>query len=203
MYIYLKNNTLTQFVEFEEKLDSTLYDNIGETYEDYLLGKWVLLTDEMVTFYKNNMGATPEEVFNMKIQEEEIAERTLEIAKSEMREVILNYGNSENVDVFYFNNIPMWLNKSTRASLKLRLEAEKQKNEEQTTLWYNGFSVSLPVEDAISMLYDIEIYASKCYDNTQSQLARLENLNSIEGVDTFDYFLGYPEILSFPQKKDE
>ena len=55
MCIYLKNNTLTQFVEFEEKLDSNLYDNIGETYEDYLLGKWVLLTDEMVSFYKNNI----------------------------------------------------------------------------------------------------------------------------------------------------
>jgi hypothetical protein len=189
-------------VEFEEKLDSNLYDNIGETYEDYLLGKWVLLTDEMVSFYKNNMDATPYEVFNMKIQEEKIEERTLEVAKNEMRELILNYGSSIYVDVFYFNNSSMWLDKSTRASLKLRLDAEKQKNETQTTLWYNGSSISLSVDEAMSMLYDLEIYASKCYDNTQSQLAQIDSLETIESVDAFDYCSGYPEALNFSQNKE-
>lgn len=203
MNIYIKNNTLNQFVEFEEKLDSSIYNNIGETYDDYLLGKWVLLTDEMVSFYKNNPDATPYEVYNMKLQQEEVAERTLDVAKEEMRIRIMQYGSSENVDMFYYNGQPMWLDKTTRAALKLRLDAEKQKNEENTTLWYNGLSFSLPVDMAISMLYDLEIYASKCYDNTQYQLGQLEQLNDIESVDTFDYVVGYPEKLSFPQNIEE
>lgn len=203
MNIYIKNNTLNHFVEFEEKLDSSIYNNIGETYDDYLLGKWVLLTDEMVSFYENNPDATPYEVYNMKLQQEELDDRTLDVAKEEMRIRIMQYGSSENVDVFYYNGQPMWLDKTTRASLKLRLEAEKQKNEEMTTLWYNGLSFSLPVEVATSMLYDLEIYASKCYDNTQYQLGQMEQLNDIESVDAFDYVVGYPEKLSFSQNTEE
>lgn len=199
MNIYIKKNIMNHFVEFEEKLDSTLYNNIGSTYEDYLENKWVLLTDEMVSFYRENSGATPYEVYNMELQKYEMPERTLEDAKREMQFRIMQYGSSENVDVFYFNGQPMWLDKATRAGLKLRLEAEAQKNEEQTTLWYEGMSFSLPIQDAMSMLYDIEIYASKCYDNTQYQLSKIETLDSIESIDTFEYFLGYPEKLRFPQ----
>jgi hypothetical protein len=35
-----------------------------------------------------------------------------------------------------------------------------------TVLWQDGMQFPLPLEDAINLLYAIEIYASACYDNT-------------------------------------
>lgn len=47
------------------------------------------------------------------------------------------------------------------------------------------------------MLYAIEVYASKCYDNTQKHLANVEKLETLEEIIEYDYHTGYPEKLNF------
>lgn len=39
MYTYIKRNITGHYIELEEKLSLELYDNIGETYEDFLDNK--------------------------------------------------------------------------------------------------------------------------------------------------------------------
>jgi hypothetical protein len=47
------------------------------------------------------------------------------------------------------------------------------------------------------MLYTIEIYASKCYDNTQKHLAEIQKIETLEELKNYDYKSGYPEYLRF------
>jgi hypothetical protein len=110
---------------------------------------------------------------------------------------IKNYDSSSEVNVFYIQGIPVWLDKATRSGLKLRFEAELAMKEETTTLWYNNQSFTLPLNDAIAMLYALEVYASKCYDNTQAHLANVSMLETIEEISNYDHTTGYPEKLNF------
>lgn len=125
--------------------------------------------------------------------EEELKRKALNTKLIEIK----NYDASSEVNVFYIQEIPVWLDKATRAGLKLRFEAELAMKEENTTLWYNNQSFTLPLNDAIMMLYALEVYASKCYDNTQAHVANVSMLETIEEINEYDHTTGYPEKLRF------
>lgn len=124
---------------------------------------------------------------------EELLQKAYVIKKNE----ILQYDSSSDVNIFYIGETPVWLDKNTRAGLKLRFEAELAMKEENTTLWYNNQSFTLPLNDAIIMLYALEVYASKCYDNTQAHVANVSMLKTIEEINEYDHTTGYPEKLRF------
>lgn len=110
---------------------------------------------------------------------------------------INRYDSSEDVNIFYIQGLPVWLDKATRAGLKLRFEAEIALGNTDTTLWYNNMQFPLLLENAIQMLYAIEVYASKCYDNTQLHLSNVAKLTTIEELENYDHREGYPEKLRF------
>lgn len=118
-------------------------------------------------------------------------------AKKDKKYSIIKYDSSNNVNEFYVNEIPMWLDKATRTGLMLRFNAEIAMGKKETVLWYGNISVPLQLTIAIQMLYALEVYASKCYDVTQSHIAYIESLENIEEVDAYDYVVGYPEKLRF------
>lgn len=132
----------------------------------------------------------------------ELMERTgcddkLSLVKRWATQRIRSYDSSEAVNQFSINGSPMWLEKATRAGLKLRLEAEQASGKENTTLWYGTEAITLPVANAIVMLNRLEIYASESYDVTQGHLARVALMESVEEVLGYDYKVGYPEKLMF------
>ena len=118
-------------------------------------------------------------------------------ARHRLRNNIQNYDSSKEVNCFYIGDAEIWLDKATRAGLKLRFEAEVAMGAEETTLWYNNIQFPLKLEIAVQMLYAIEVYASACYDNTQRHLANLAKLTTIEDIESYDYKSGYPEKLRF------
>lgn len=156
-----------------------------------------------MAFYDAHPEATVSEVFNMEMEPVEEPEmptepvRTIEMAKIEMVQKIYDYDASENVNAFYIGDSILWLDKDTRAGLKLRFEAESAMGITATTLWYGTTPYTLPLDIAMQILLQIECYASRCYDNTQSHYAALENLSTIEEIDAFDFTAGYPEKLVF------
>jgi hypothetical protein len=127
------------------------------------------------------------------IKEPEI---TLEDVLLDKIEQIESYNVSENVDRFYINDKPMWLNRELRNSLMSRFNAEKNTGVEITNIWYDGEHFSLPVDIAINMLIDLELYASQCFDNTQKHLYNVKQLTSVDAVIAYDYTVGYPEKLN-------
>lgn len=124
-------------------------------------------------------------------------EPTLDDVKREKINNILEYDSSSEVNEFSINDIPVWLDKATRVGLELRFRAEQAQGFTTTTLWYESMQFSLSIEQAIQMLYAIELYASACYDNTQRHLATVGNMTTKEEVENYDYKVGYPEKLRF------
>ena len=122
---------------------------------------------------------------------------TLEDIKGRKADEILAYDSSEAVNEFTIGGQSVWLDKATRAGLLLRFEAESKVGREQTTLWNNGQSYTLPLADAMQMLIALELYASECYDNTQRHLAEVSKLETIAEVEAYDYTIGYPNKLAF------
>ena len=118
-------------------------------------------------------------------------------ARRDKRFEVERYDTSHDVNEFYVSNQPIWLDKATRAGLLLRFQAEQARDITDTALWYNGQQFPLKVDQAIQMLYAIELYASACYDNTQRHLAAIQALQSIEEIEAYDYTTGYPEKLRF------
>lgn len=112
-------------------------------------------------------------------------------------EEIIRYDSSKEVNEFYIQGIPVWLDKATRAGLMLRFNSELALKKDTTTLWYEGQSFTLPLNTAMQMLYALEVYASECYDNTQLHLANVEKLETLEELKEYDYRVGYPEKLHF------
>ena len=117
----------------------------------------------------------------------------LEVHKKEVIKNINNYDISPDVNGFTINGVKMWLDKATRASLMLRLQAEQTLGKTDTCIWYNGMSFTVTVDQAIYMLYQLEDYAAKCYDNTKKHMATVQQLTTIEEVENYDYRTGYPE----------
>ena len=126
-----------------------------------------------------------------------VVECTIEDYRKEKIDEILMHDSSSIVNIFYVNDMPMWLDKATRAGLVGRLSAEINAGKATTTLWYEIHKFELPTELAMQLLNAIEIYASECYDNTQQHIANVTMLESIEEIETYDFHVGYPEYLRF------
>lgn len=118
-------------------------------------------------------------------------------AKKLKMDDVIRYDSSEEVNEFYIQEMPIWLDKATRAGLMLRFNSELALNKENTTLWYEGHSFTLPLNTAIQMLYALEVYASECYDNTQFHISNINKLETVEDIENYDYTVGYPNKLEF------
>jgi hypothetical protein len=175
-----------------------------KTYTKIIDNKQVIKPANKITIHKDGMvtyNPTDEMILADGWEEYVIPEPTdiekFIQAQQSLRHEIKRYDTSDAVNEFYVSDIPVWLDKNTRAGLLLRFQAEKAQGIEDTTLWYNSMQFPLKVENAIAMLYAIELYASACYDNTQRHLAEVEKLETFESVENYDYTIGYPDKLYF------
>lgn len=121
------------------------------------------------------------------------APNSLECQKAILLLKIEAYDSSDKVNSFSINGYKTWLDKATRVGLKLRFEAEQRMGRTETTLWQNGMSFLLPIEDAMIMLDSLELYASGCYDRTQAHISNANALTDVNEVKEYDYRSGYPE----------
>ena len=117
--------------------------------------------------------------------------------KEAILDEIIKYDSLDEINGFYIGDQHMWIDKATRVGLKLRFDAEIASGKTETVLWYNGVQFPLDLTSAIQMLNAIELYASACYDNTQSHIANVKALEDVEAIENYDYRIGYPEKLRF------
>lgn len=131
------------------------------------------------------------------VEPEPTEEELFNKAKTVKMDEVIRYDSSRDVNEFYIQEMPIWLDKATRSGLMLRFNSELALKKENTTLWYEGHSFTLPLNTAMQMLYALEVYASECYDNTQLHLANIEKIETIEELNAYDYRIGYPDKLHF------
>lgn len=124
-------------------------------------------------------------------------ENVLQAVKNLTKEAIDAYDGSCEVNRFYIGEKELWIDRSTRTALMRRFEAEKIENITSTTLWYGVDNFKMAVDDAISMLNSLELYACQCYDVTASHKAAVDSLGTVEEAYNYNYKSGYPDKLSF------
>ena len=197
MYTYVKRNIPRHYVTLENKLNPNLYSNIGSTYQDYLYNKYVLLTDEQVAFHNEYPEATVEEVFNLVINDNSEPARTLEIAKKEMLQKIDSHDASDEVNGFLINGIKAWFTVQERNNYKASIDSAKLLGIESLSFFIGDHLLTITPEMAEHMLAAIQLYADQCFIVTKQHKLKVESLESIEEVDLYDYYAGYPKMLEF------
>lgn len=133
--------------------------------------------------------------WNVAIEPELSDEQMLQQAKEALKQRIVAYGESDNVDKLYVNGVGLWLDKTKRSGLILRFSAEQAKGLTHTTLWEDGTPFNLSIETGFQLIYALEIYASACFDNTQKHIANAKTLTTVDDCETYDYTTGYPDKL--------
>lgn len=119
-----------------------------------------------------------------------------EVRKIKISEIQI-FDKSTNINSFDLLGKSMWLDKSTRVGLFNSISIEKNAGKSDTVLWYDAIKYIIPISDALSMLNEIEMYALNCYNVTQSHIAAVRALQTIDEIENYDYTIGYPAKLRF------
>lgn len=184
---YIKQD---QILSFDFDLDSKY--NIGSSYEDYVAGKYVKLSDAQVKFYENNPSANISEVWNMAMVSHE---RTLEQAKAEKTAEIERF--DETTNEFSINGFSMWLDSDRRRELSARLDTEEAAGRTTTNLPFELHTFTMPISTMRELLQRLNLYAIDCFDVTQSHKIKVAEMTTVEEVMNYDYKTGYPNKLEF------
>lgn len=195
-YVYIKKSIAKHFVDFAEPLSPEEYNNLGETWQDYLNNLWVLLSDEQVAFHEENPNASVKEVWDMELTPPHV--RTLEEAKMEKEMQIDEYDQSDNVNAFTINNEQKaWFTPDERSNYRNSIDAAKLVGIESLSMYVGNIAVTLSTQQAELMLAQIQLYADQCFMVTKGHKVNVEALTTIEEVDAYDYKAGYPQMLNF------
>ena len=119
-----------------------------------------------------------------------------EIRAQKLNELSL-YDSSDMVNQFCIDNTHGWWNKATRVGLMNSIAIEKASGRSETNIWLGDTLFVLPVEKAIYMLQQIELYALACYDTTQRHINSINQLYTKEEIEAYNFKTGYPGKLSF------
>lgn len=132
------------------------------------------------------------------LSEQDVMPRLKEHVLSE----ISAYDKFSAVNSFTIDGKEIWLDRDTRLALRQRFAAEQASGIDKTSIHYGSYVFNLDVSDALTMLNAIEVYACRCYDNTEAHKAAVKSaaLTGIEEVLAYDYKQGYPEKPSFTTK---
>lgn len=196
MFTYIKKNVSGFYLELPEKLTSDLYSDLGETYEDFAQGKWVLLSNKQVAFHNEHPEASVKEVFDMALKPTPV--RTLEDAKRELYEKINAYDRSQNVNGFTINKVvEAWFEPNERQGYKQSVDSAKLLGVESLSFFINDSIFSVATAQAELMLAALQLYADTCFIVTKQHRLAAAGLDTIESVDNYDYTTGYPAKLNF------
>lgn len=214
-YTYItKRNKLT-YIGLNDLLDPSCND-IGESYLDFLAGKWVLLSVDQVQFKKDHPEATIREVLDMKIAEKEPEPLQAEVIEAE----VFNRAKDRKLDEiraqdaksnkFFISvisdgkeiaNSEFWMDKDLRNSLmNVTLPALKQNGDTTTKLWSNTIpptSIEVPINWALNCIPIVEVYAKKTYDVTQGNIAKVYAANTVDEINNIDVKSDYPSYITF------
>ena len=214
-YTYItKKNRLT-YIGLNDLLDPSSND-IGNSYLDFLAGKWVLLSEEQVLFKEEHPDATIREVLDMKIAEREPEPSQAEVIEAEVfnrtkdRKLDEIRAQDSHSNKFFISvvsegkevaNNEFWMDKDLRNSLlNVTLPALQKNGDTTTKLWSNTIpptSIEVPIDWALNCIPVVEIYAKKTYDMMQGNIAKVYAAKTVDEINSIDVESGYPPYITF------
>ena len=199
MITYIRKPIKGFYAHFEDEIDPEYWaGKIGETYSDFLEGKWVKLSEEQAQFHEEHPNASVYDVLRMELP---TTPSELEMAKRYKIADIEAYDNSENVNGFnvsYGNDtMSVWFTPSERANYRSSIEAAELLEVENLQMYVSDIAVTIPVQQAKMMLAQIQLYADQCFIVTKQHKAAVEALENVDDVENYDITAGYPQKLTF------
>jgi hypothetical protein len=191
-YTYIQKDAAGVYVGLGDLLDSES-NYVGETFDDYKDGAWVLLSDEQLAFREENPKASVEEVLGMQIIP---VIRTIEDAKKEKLIALGLFDTSEAVNSFSLYGMPFWITADERAKFSTSIACAELMGEEVIEIPLAGQFFTLPILQAKMLLASIQRYADRAAIVTARHKAAIEALESVEEVDAYNFIAGYPERVT-------
>ena len=107
-----------------------------------------------------------------------------------LKKQIQIYDKSKTINSFIYKDQLYWFDKNTRVCL-LNLTNYS----EYIELVLGNDIINITSENLKKFLADLEVYASKCYVNTQKHLLNINQLRTVEDLINYDYTIGYPDKI--------
>lgn len=178
----------------EEKLPTEGYEVVN-TYDELNGKNWLLYNKEQADFYEANPTATPEEVYDRKLNVYTPSLDELKVNKIAMIEQA-----DREASVFYVNGMHLWLDKELRNSLlNVTLPALQAAGETTAMLWYEGvppIAIPVPIDILLQAIPALELYATVVYNRTQELKALAYNAQTEQALNEIE-ITGYPTPLTF------
>ena len=186
------------YIDFEEEIDAEYWEGqIGTTYEDFLEDKWVLLSDEQVAFHEANPNASVREVLAMELDPVYTPDPVEEAKNAKLNELTV-YDSGSNINDFTVNGeMHAWFTPEQRSNYRNSIDAAKLLGIDNLSVFIGDTLVTIPTTSAEQMLAAIQLYADQCFITTRQHKAAIEILDTIEGINNYDFTVGYPSKLNF------
>lgn len=124
-------------------------------------------------------------------------EELLQKAKDAKMAELDAYDSSDAVNSFTIGGVEMWLDAPTRQQLRISLDACYSLGRETVSKWFNGVEYTFKINVWYQMLTALEVYAADALNVTESHRAAINDLDTIEAVEGYDFTTGYPSKLIF------
>ena len=130
-------------------------------------------------------------------------EELLENAKKRKLDELMMYDKSSEVNnciiSYQGEKILYWADKSERNALKeaVRDCISMERNEYRLDLRDKQMSISVNCTVLLQLLTSLEVYAIDCYNCTTDHVYAIKALQTINEVEEYDFYVGYPERLQF------
>ncbi len=124
--------------------------------------------------------------------------KTIDDYKSDKIAELYGYDKSSEVNIFYYQNIPMWLPLEQRNNLlNNSIPACEKAGAKTIYLSLGDISADFPIELAKEMLLKVEYYAKLAFDVTDKHKRAIQALMTAEEIESYDFTVGYPEKVRF------
>jgi hypothetical protein len=153
---------------------------------------WKEITDTQATDYRKQL-----ETYNASLTSTDVVDNSLTEAIEKKLKEITDYDNSDAVNSFTYNNIPLWFSAEVRAGFKNSIESASLLGETTISIPTTAGIINLSLDTAKIMLAKIQRYADACYLVTMQHKAEVEMLTTIAEVESYDITKGYPDKLAF------
>lgn len=110
-----------------------------------------------------------------------------------LKQKIIDYDKSEQVNMFTLNGINYWFDKATRTSLFQLINSV----ENDVEFILGDVNIILSKENALKFLSELEVYAQKCYLTTHKHLNSIKKLKTLEDIINYEYNKDYPDKINF------
>lgn len=186
MEYYIHLNSSTKIVALEFTLDEEVY-KVGTTWDDYLDGKWVKLSEEQVIFSEKYPDATVEEIWNMELKTPEIdKEAELNYAKATKKQQAEKM-MLEKVNEMTYDSNACYVNGEERAIILDKVNTAKRSSVETITV----NKATVPV-DLVEYLFDkMIVFEDGCAEAYHDDI---DNINACGTVEELAIGKRFPEV---------